>query len=550
MKLRVIMRKFLVILGLAFCLFANSATAQPVAVESDATIYTPDTSVRYAVGDLNTLPTEHQPYIRYLSLYNIPKGQRRDVAQVVSFTINSLSKRKSMYIPVFVGASNETLIRLNLKDYDIDPKEWDRLGREGSGAKPYPEPYFHAFVQTVDNAVTERTVKKTRQVPYTYIDQYGRRIQGTRTETYDAIEKVPGVSSKKLELSPRVPWLDQTSIEFLMRGTHSEFPIFRADWFIVYSTVEPAYHRLLGLGDNEKDFERVVFADESLAEKARGQHKAVVVKSSVTRNNRTMTRSPTFTGGYFWKTKDSLRSVDERNYVQNLLDEQFDASEIIATLPNGLQAYLVTDAKGKRLDKADNEIATDYMAADKIVRNGRSCIYCHAPGINPIQDEIRTLNKKLQNQEQVMLLVASEKDAYRIQDLFSSNLDRQITRDQQIYADAIGEATGSTPADIAGKYFRQWEGYEEYLLTKEVIARDCGLSLTELERYARTSNDPLLLGLINNPIRPVRRDQFERSFQDFMVLMARLRVTPPLPGNQPTIIIDPSRLNGKTVPTK
>lgn len=538
---RILLILGVLISGITLAVVPSPSEAQPVAV--DEPLYTPDSSVKFALGDLLTLPDTYRPYIRYLSLYNYNKTERVERARIVSFTINSLSRRKTMYIPVFVGASNATVIRINLKDYDIDPKEWDNLGAKGSGPKPFPEPYFHAHATDINSRVVEHRVTKTRQVPtgqYVY-NQQGQIVPQMRNESYEVIEKTEakGTGDKVLV---RAPWCDNTSLKALEDATHSEFPIMRADWFVVYSMVEPAYHLLLGLGETEKTFEQVVFADEALAEKARSQHKGVVIKSSVARQNRTLVRSPTFTNGYIWRSHDTLRAVDDRNYAQNILNEKFDAKEIIATLPNGLQAYLVTNGEGKRLDKADNEIATDYMAADKIVRNGRSCVYCHVPGINPIQDEVRTINKKLTNREQVMLLVSNEEDAYKVQDLFSSNLDKQIVRDQQIYADAIGEATGSTPQEIASGFFHQWENYAENLLTKEVMARDLGMSQTDLDRYARLSNDPLFLGIVHDPIRPVRRDQFERSFQDFLVLVMRAKVSPP--GQQhtsPTIILDPNR---------
>lgn len=605
-------------------------------------IQTPDTSVKYAVGDLLTLPASVQPYVRYLSLYNVPKSNRREVARLVSFTINSLSKR-SKEIPVFVGASDETLIRINLKDYDIDPSQWDELGRKGSGPKAFPEPYFHAFATRIDEETVQNTFEKYPEIVLSWHVNYataraqsaaklrpmaiffGNGANGYRslvtdgftdeisrilarqyvsvyidTSTADGkslaeqfevpsglvisdrtgkqqvfwhkgtlsravlighlnsyggayvdqvrIEKVTEiVPTGKVQRTQELlsaPWLDATAVQFLVKGTQSQFPILRADWFIVYSTVEPAYHKILGLGETEADFEKVVFADNELAKKARSQHKAVVIKSSVARNNRTLTRSPTFTNGYFWISHDTLTSVNDRNYVQNLLDEKFDATEIIATLPNGLQAYFVADGKGKRLDKADNEIATDHLSADKIVRTGRSCIYCHAPGINPIQDEVRTLNKKLLSREQVMLLVAREDDYYRIKDLFDSNLDKQIIRDQQIYADAIGEITGSSPTVIAKSYFNMWEGYSEYLLTKNTMAVELGITVAELDKYARLSNDPLFLGLVADPPRPVRRDQFERSFQDFLILTIRARANE-RPGVAPAIILDEHELKSK-----
>ena len=495
------MRFIFMVLVLLLCVM-------PVAAQQPVT-NTPDSSVRLASADIQVIPAETRPYIRYLSLYNIPKDQRRSYAQTVSFVIHSLSRRKQHYIPVFVGNSDETVIRLNLKDYNIDPKIWDELGEKGSGPRAFPEPYFHSFATEIIPVETADVVLPDK-------------VKRTATKVIRRRKYMPA------------PWVDAASLAMLYAQTKSTFPMYRADWFNVNATVEPLYHKFLDLGETIKTFEKAVFADEELAKKAHSQYKAVVIKSQVARNNRTLTRSPTFTDGYIWISNDTLKSVDDRNYAQNILDEQFDANEIIASLPNGLQAYFVTNGKGERQDKADNEIAKDYLSADAIVRNGRSCMACHAVGINPIQDEVRELNKRFQNKEQVRLLVASEEDYYRIQDLFSSNLDLKIVRDQQIYADAIGLVTGLTPEQNAQAHHAQWENYIEHLMTVQQVALDCGISVQEVERYCRLSGDNLFLGLTKTPIRPVRRDQFEQAFQSFMLIVMREKY-----GVNPAALLDP-----------
>ena len=208
--------------------------------------------------------------------------------------------------------------------------------------------------------------------------------------------------------------MDRSSrVRRLITKTQSQSPIMRAHWF-VNALLPPFYYNFLRIGTKAKDFENLIFTDEKLAKKARGQDKAVVVQSLVARNNRTLTRSPTFTNGYYWVSHDSLTSVDDRQYVQNILDEKFDATEDIGSLPNGLQAYFLTDGQGNTLDSANPDIAIDNESIDRIVRNGRSCIICHAVGIKSINDEVRSLTKKLQNREQVKLLIADKNDAIEL----------------------------------------------------------------------------------------------------------------------------------------
>jgi uncharacterized protein (TIGR03000 family) len=537
---------------LAACLFvlaavlplATARQPQPEPQGQVEIVYTPDSSVQFALADLAGIPEDAQPHIRYLALYHVPRQERQPLAQTVSFVVNSLSTRKKIQIPFFAAGGDMTVIRINLRDYDIDPKDWDDVARKGSGPTPQPEPYFHAFAeQVVPGQEAEREVKKTRKVQKTrkvwrYDQRYGGQIQVEEAyeaeEEYTVKEKVPGQPSKGKVLKD-APWLNPAAVARLKELTRSEFPVSRADWWVANAIIPPAYYRLLRLGDKDGDFEKLVGADEKVAARVRGQDKGVVLQSTVARHNRTLTRSFAGTGGYYWVSHDSLSSVDERQYAINLLNEKFDATEVIASLPNKLQAYFLTDGQGKRLDFANPDIAVDNTAVDRIVRNGRSCMVCHVDGIRPIHDEVRKITEMLRDADRVRLLVPDYKDYERISDLFSSNLDEQVILDQNLYGRAVGLATGLTPAKNAAQLSRFYDLYVETLLTKEAAASECGLTLDEFDRLVKLSNDNVVLGLTRQPIRPVRRDQWERSYQEFMllVLTAKQKVDPPRPQAQP-----------------
>jgi len=129
-------------------------------------MYGPNSAYIFAVGDLLTIPREIQPYIRYISLYNIPKAKRKNYAAALSFVVNSLSTRRRMYIPEFVGASDETLIRLNISDYEWTPEAWEKLGSKGSGVHPQPEPYFHMFVDqpVIEKVKVKKEIERVKKV--------------------------------------------------------------------------------------------------------------------------------------------------------------------------------------------------------------------------------------------------------------------------------------------------------------------------------------------------------------------------------------------------
>lgn len=489
-------------------------------------LYPPDSAVFFAEADMRTIPESLRPSIRYLSLYNIPRAKRREVAAIVSFMVNSLGTRRKPYIPLFVGGCEETLIRLNIDDYEWNPKSWDDLAKNGSGPRPSPEPYFHAFIEKTETvATTQKVKKKVRKEVTREVRTWEPRFNGYSVrnvtefvEVDEFVDEPVTTAGKKNIVFDRAPWLNDTKIRWLEDETHSIAPILRADWFIVNSSVPPAYYNFLRLGNNIKDFDNLVFSNEELAKKARSQDRAVAITSIVARNNRILLRSPTFTGGYRWSTRDFLQSVGLKQVIKNPLLEESDATEDIGSLPNGLQAYFVTNDKRERQDFANPDIAIDNTSIDHVVRTGRSCIVCHAEGIRPIDDEVRTLTKQLRNQEQVNLLIAKEEDARRIEDLFYSDLDEQIIKDGNIYAAAVARTNGLKP-EVNAKIFNEiYNFYAETLLTKEIIALDIGVSVDEMDKYIKLSNDPVVLGLLKTPIRPVRRDQWERSFSGMMLV--------------------------------
>lgn len=522
---------------------AQQPDGPPPVVEEK--LWTPESSVFFALADLKTIPPEQQQYIRYLSLHNIPAAKRDEYAKIVSFVVNSLGTRRKIYIPVFVGASEKTVIRLNIKDYDWNPESWEKLAREGSGPRPFPEPYFHTLIVdkaeikfktiTQKKTVTKQVEKLVQVGVYqnTGAPYYEKRLVKEDVEIEEQI-KVPIEQKIKKEKLASAPWINADVMADFIALTQSEAPIVRADWFITYATLAPAYYNFLNLGNKVEDFEKLVFTDLKLAEKARSQDRAVIVMSGISRNNRRVRRSPTFTGGYYWETFDVLNSIKGNKALLNLLDDKHDASEYIGTLPNGLQAYFLANGDGARQDEAPINIVLDNSAVDRVVRSARSCIVCHSEGIKTIDDEVRALNKWNPNHDSIQLLITKEQDAYKVQDLFGSDLERQVTKDMQIYQDAVALTNGMKTQALSKSYGLIYDNYLEHLMNKEDVAREFALNFKDLDGLLKLSNDPILLGLLREPIRPLRRDQFEESYQGFMLIVVASKLRP---GEVPRIII-------------
>ena len=71
---------------------------------------------------------------------------------------------------------------------------------------------------------------------------------------------------------------------------------------------------------------------------------------------------------------------------------QHDGGEMIFSLPNGLQAYYLTDAKGDKLTKGPIEVVRDSLetAGTPEVTNALSCIHCHRHGMLPFEGTVRS----------------------------------------------------------------------------------------------------------------------------------------------------------------
>lgn len=504
-------------------------------------IYTPESSILFALADVQTLPQNIQPYIRYLSVYNHPKEKRASYGQASSFVCNSLSTRKKIYIPQFVGGTEQTVIRINIKDYNWKPEVWDKLAREGSGPRPFPEPYFHtAIARKVEveyKTITEKKVVKrtvTKNVPvgrYSNGQTIYEQRQVEEEVEEDVVSKIPIKQNNKHEVQATGAWINSEAISNLCKLTKSESPMLRADWFIVNAMLPPLYYDFLELGKTLEDFQKFSFADEKLAEKGNSVDAGIVIQSEVTRNNRRLRRSPTFRGGYYWASYDYLTSTKENKATKDPTSVKFDATEVISSLPNGLQAYFLANAAKERQDEAPINIAKDNTAVDRVVRTGRSCVICHADGIRPINDEIRNQTTPDGNKSSVRIVIRDEKDDYQTQDLFGSDLDKIVIQDQQKYADAIAATTGLKTTENAKLFSDIYDSYAENLITKETIARDCGISLGTVDQYLKLSSDNVLLGMTKPKPRVVRRDQFEESFADFMLTIMSAKIKPgqPLP---------------------
>lgn len=185
---------------------------------------------------------------------------------------------------------------------------------------------------------------------------------------------------------------------FLASATGSALPYVRADWFTFAAAQPPLYDALLKLPDTAQALEKKLGID-TLANIEKLQIKrAGFQRSGVSANNRMIERHTT-ASGYFWTSYDFAGNKDRQSLFRHPTgpkvadkDEvsfEHDGGESLFSLPNGFQAYYLSDAKGKGLKTGPTAIVRDPSRRDLAVTNGISCFGCHSAGIRKVQDDVR-----------------------------------------------------------------------------------------------------------------------------------------------------------------
>jgi hypothetical protein len=184
---------------------------------------------------------------------------------------------------------------------------------------------------------------------------------------------------------------------FCVSATRSQVPLVRGDFFVAAASRPPLYHHVLQVPLTLSELLARRFPEIDLGQDIQQENvvRAGFGRSGVSAYNRVVEwHRSSF--GYFWMTYDFASDTGRRNIFRQPLgpgtsEKEFehDAAEIIFSLPNGLQGYMLVDAKGKRLDKGPTGITSDPRRPDRTVTNGVSCMSCHFAGIIPKADEIR-----------------------------------------------------------------------------------------------------------------------------------------------------------------
>lgn len=297
----------------------------------------------------------------------------------------------------------------------------------------------------------------------------------------------------------------------LYEQTGSSLPYIRGDWFVAKASRPPLYHQILQLPETDKQLEKLLHADVEENIRTYQAVRAGFNGSAVSRNNRMIERHET-SYGYYWKSYDFAKNVDRQNLFSHPLGPgttqgQFlhDGGELIFSLPNGYQGYLLVDSEGRRIDKGPLEIVSDPKQPDRAVENGLSCMSCHVRGIIPKDDQIRAHAEKNPNafsKKELEAIMAMYIDSKRFQAL--------IDADAEKFRNA--NTTAGLPSSIS----------EPILALSKTFDSELDLSLASAEAYvqpdefrqALTKNPALAreLGNLATAGGTVQRETFTNSF--------------------------------------
>ena len=416
---------------------------------------TTDAMLETIENHVNSLSVRDKSFARYFTLTHLYNAGETTEAlnayrRALSKLINSLSWGREVVKPQPIDVE-QTLFYIDLRDY-----EWD-----------------------------------VRNDAWTQIEQvYPYQV------TFDA--------STQTHLSDKLTTLQQEM--------DCEVPFVHIDWFLATASLPPLYHDILALPATDRELEAAleVFVAENL-QNAPGKRvwRAGFNNSRVSRHNRVLERHKSRYGAY-WKSYDFAGSSESQSILTHPLDFSQDGGEIIFNLPNGLQAYLIVDREGIRLDAAPISIVSNPAASDPTVRTGLSCIGCHTKGMQTFEDEVRAVVEQADsppfNKEQAL-------DLYVVK----SVMDDLVAEDMKRFRVAL-EETGGVFGGIEPVQ-RLHEAFQAPLSAAHAAAA-VGLETgTFLEKISNNVSLQNLLGALVLENGVIKRDAWTSAFHDVVAAL-------------------------------
>ena len=446
-------------------------------IQHDVNFISTDAMLTTIQNHLNTLDAFNRPFARYFTmthLYNAGEGPEplRAYQIALSKLVNSLSWGFQIINPEPIDTA-KTIFYIDLRDYEWDTRDaWTQI-----------------------------------EAVYPYLIDFD---EVTQVNLY-------------------------SKLAHLRQEMACEVPFVYTDWFLATASLPFLYHDILALPETEQELERELRIDVARnLQSAPGVRvwRAGTNNSGVSNHNRVVERHRSPYGAY-WKSHDFASSVDEKNIFTHPLSFERDGGEVIFNLPNGLQAYYISDGAGNRIDVAPTDIVSNPAARDPAVRNGISCIGCHTEGMKEFEDEVRGTIEQTTNP-------AYDKDQALRLYVEKTTMDGYVEQDTERYKIAL-EATGGVFGGIEPVH-RFYEAFQEALDATHAAAA-VGLE-TEAFRQRIDQESSLqnlgLAGLLSGG--NVKRDVWTSNFGAVVACLYGDECLTPDPGPIPIPIFPPTSL--------
>jgi len=289
-----------------------------------------------------------------------------------------------------------------------------------------------------------------------------------------------------------------------------EQPYVRIDWFVLAASKPPLYHDVLGIPDTDAALEETLKVNVAANIEQEQVIRAGFNRSGVSQNNRLIEwhKSPY---GSYWKSYDFGGNTGQQNLFEHPLgpegDDPFkhDGGELIFTLPNGMQGYMLVDGSGSRIDKGPVEIVSDPKRPDKSVTNGVSCMSCHYTGVIPKTDEIGPLvraNPKAYEDSEYLLAIYRE----------PQELQAVLDEDEKRFAAAM-KKIGISSLSRSGEPISAMAARFEQELDVHLVSCEFGLPQEDFVKRLKNSNAMARsFGALLTPGGTIKRDVFATMF--------------------------------------
>lgn len=520
MRLQLVVAVLLILLAVALLVFAGPVV--PLAVQAQpagsAIATSPASATALAAADALRLLEQDRPFFRYLW----DPERSEDFRTVLSLHLNLLSDQPFLIPPYLVTPG---LYRIDLRDYGHD-RRFEVFERFAG-----LDPYFHVKVK----ASSERVI--TSYWPGGKWDVDGKVYEAGkhpfRVSAGVVVDLAAPWTSAPVEVAPN---RFEAAIDVLRRELRTEVPILYAQWYFVQTARQISirnriegvgYYEWLGIKDRDSFFQ-LAGVDRQRADKLFANHRAVVLKSGISNQNRQIVRLGAISGSA-WGTLDAFHQEGRGIARRNLRDGEFDhnAERWYGVLPNGLFVTGLFSVKGETQASAPDQVGPDdsplNTSRDMRVHANLSCLRCHAQNdwLRSIDDWARLAFRV---RGPLRLQEPDRKIFGEVAGQYLRDIDGHLSRDRAGYQTAVATATtrpgraGLQAAKIASLYARAWDDYVQKGVTPAGAALELGVSeatwLAALERYSRASGklDLVLSDHLDNPPRPIPRLDWEASY--------------------------------------